>query len=190
MAQHRGVGSETVVDVVFWLLLAAGGICIAGSIALGLMATPKGTRGFSRLVWVHSYEGRWASLRFGLLMTGLALAVLSGIVEGFGFSLGSFARAMLTTVRDDFVRADWLWVIGSAVGALVHMIIVTGDYDDPLPKHEQMPRADESLLHPAEEARDTGGDSATRRALTIVGVPLGMAIFMILVLAAGNLGVI
>lgn len=178
------------VDVVFWLLLAAAGICIAGSIVLGLMATPKGTRGLSRLVWVRSYEGRWASLRFGLLMTGLAFTVSSGIVEGFGFSLGSFARAMLTTVRDEFVRADWLWVIGSAVGSLVLIIIATGDYDDPRPKPEQMPRADESLLHPAEDARDTGGDSATRRALTVIGFPLGMAIFMILVIAAGKLGVI
>lgn len=95
MAQHKGVGSETVVDVVFWLLLAAGVICIAGSIALGFMATPKGTRGLSRSVWVRSYEGRWASLRFGLLMTGIALTVLSGIVEGNSGHRGGRHRGRL-----------------------------------------------------------------------------------------------
>lgn len=67
------------VDVVSWMLLVAGPICIFGSIVLGVVTTPKGTRGVSRLVAVRSYEGRGGSFRLGLLLSGIALLPLMAL---------------------------------------------------------------------------------------------------------------
>lgn len=173
-----------------WLLLVVAIICIAGSIALGFMESPKSMRGLSRLVWVRSYEGRWGSLRFRLLIGGLALAASSGVVEVFGLSLGSFVRAMLATLRHDFVLGDWLWVLGTAVGSLILIIVATGNYDEPATTHESDSSVRGSHEQSADDAKNPPRGYITRRALEIIAFPLVMTAFMIILVAGGKLGVL
>lgn len=178
------------VDVVSWMLLVAGPICIFGSIVLGVVTTPKGTRGVSRLVAVRSYEGRGGSFRLGLLLSGIALLAAHGVVVKFGLSPGSFVRALVDTVRNDFVLADWLWVIGAAIGSLILIIVVTGDGDEPPTNDEPSASVESSLLHLPDADQDSCREPSSKRALTVACFPLFMAAVMIFVVAGGKLGVL